>query len=592
MKTTIIAHTQGSAGWHTHRASHFNASDCAAMLGQSSYKTRSQLLHEKATGLTPEVDAQTQARFDRGHEYEAIARPWAEEIIGSELYPVVLAGEVDGLKLSASLDGLTMTEDVSFEHKTLNAALEAALADGIIPDEYHAQLEMGLMLSGAERCLFVASSGDKDAMRYAWYMPNYAFRQRILDGWKQFAADLADYKPVPVEIKHTGHAPETLPALHIEVTGMVTASNLADFKAHALAVFAGINRELVTDAQFADAEKTVKWCADIERRLDAAKQHALSQTASIDELFRTMDDIGTEARAVRLGLDRLVKARKDAIRAEIVTDGRNALGDHISALVERIGHGIVPTVAVDFAGVIKGKRTLDSMRDAVATELARAKIEANAIADRVTINLRLINEKPELAFLFADVVQLVFKAPDDLAAVMQNRITIHQAKEAARIEADRQRIAAEERTKAEAAAQARIAADVAAATAKAREQAYAQASADAAAKRASDEAIAKAQAANQPITPVSIAHTATEPVAYKHDDSHPASPPALRLGQICARLGFTVSADFLDSLGFAPAATDKNAKLYHENDFPRMCQVLARHVLQAGRVAVEQEVAA
>ena len=64
MKTHNL--TQGSAAWLAYRATHFNASDAPAMLGVSPYKTRTELLHELHTGLAPEVDAHTQARFDAG----------------------------------------------------------------------------------------------------------------------------------------------------------------------------------------------------------------------------------------------------------------------------------------------------------------------------------------------------------------------------------------------------------------------------------------------------------------------------------------------------------------------------------------------
>lgn len=56
------------------------------------------------------------------------------------------------------------------------------------------------------------------------------------------------------------------------------------------------------------------------------------------------------------------------------------------------------------------------------------------------------------------------------------------------------------------------------------------------------------------------------------------SAPSLRLGQITERLGFTVTADFMLTLGFAPAATDKAAKLYHEHDFKAICAAILRHV--------------
>lgn len=58
----------------------------------------------------------------------------------------------------------------------------------------------------------------------------------------------------------------------------------------------------------------------------------------------------------------------------------------------------------------------------------------------------------------------------------------------------------------------------------------------------------------------------------------PTPAPTLRLGQICDRVGFTLTADFLLSLGFSPAARDKAARLYFEHDFPMICVALTRHI--------------
>jgi hypothetical protein len=58
------------------------------------------------------------------------------------------------------------------------------------------------------------------------------------------------------------------------------------------------------------------------------------------------------------------------------------------------------------------------------------------------------------------------------------------------------------------------------------------------------------------------------------------TPPTLRLGQISERLKFTVTADFLLSLGFAPAATEKNSKLFHESQFKSICAALQRHIAE------------
>ena len=43
---------QGTPEWHAFRAAHFSASDAPAMLGESPYKTRDQLLREKKLGTT------------------------------------------------------------------------------------------------------------------------------------------------------------------------------------------------------------------------------------------------------------------------------------------------------------------------------------------------------------------------------------------------------------------------------------------------------------------------------------------------------------------------------------------------------------
>lgn len=572
--------TQGTPQWHAHRLSHFNASDAPAMMGCSAYKTRSQLLHEMHTGIVPEVDAATQRRFDDGHRFEALARPLAEEIIGDDLYPVV--GSLQ--KLSASFDGLTMDRATDFEHKSLNAELREAMHPDLpidaIPLQYRVQMEQQLLVSGAKQCLFMATKWQGDELveeRHAWYHPDPELRQQIIAGWEQFEKDLATYTPEVIEAAPVGKSPETLPALHIEVTGMVTASNLAEYKARALAVFASVNRELVTDQDFADAKKAIKWAGDIETRLQGAKQHALSQTESIDALFRAIDDISEEARRVRLDLNNMVKSRETTLKAEIVADGRNALADHVAACNKRIGRPFMPVIPADFAAAIKGMSKFENMRNAVATELARAKISANEWADKITMNLKAITEQADHGFLFSDVPQLVLKDAELVAMAIKSRIADHQAKEAARIAAETARIAEQERIKAEATAQARANAEIAAATAQARDVAQRQAAADAEAKRASDEAIARAAAPE-------IVETATIPIdsfaafLKKEPDDAKESVQTMRLGQISEKLGFVVTAEFLSELGFKPCATDKNAKLYKARLFPLICQELVKHI--------------
>lgn len=446
--------TQGSQEWLAYRSTHFNASDAPAMLGESPYKTRSQLLHEMSTGIVPDVDEGTQRRFDDGHRFEALARPIAEKILDEDLYPVV--GSLGNL--SASFDGLTADESVVFEHKTLNDDIRAALQPGCtgadLPLHYRIQMEQQLAVSGAKYALFMASSWIGDELqeeRHCIYEPDMALLTRIMQGWAQFEIDLRDYQPQAVEVKPIGRTPETLPALHIAVTGMVTASNLAEFKAHALAVFEGISTDLVTDEDFADAEKAVKWCGEVEDRLAAAKQHALSQTRDIDELFRTIDDIIAESRRKRLDLDKLVKTRKEDMKSHIVMDARMALGLHIAALNDRLGRPLMPAISADFAGAVKGKKNFDSMRDAVTTMLAAAKIDANVVADRIQENLAILKEHEAHQFLFSDVPVIALKQPDDLRLLVAARISNYRAAEAAKTAVAEEARAAKRRQEEEAA---------------------------------------------------------------------------------------------------------------------------------------------
>ncbi len=118
---------QGTDAWHQFRLDHDGASEAAAMLGLSSKVKRNELLHMKHTGIAKEFSDWVQENIlDHGHEVEALARPIVEHIIGDDLYPVTCS---DG-RLSASCDGLVMSDSHGWEHKQWNAKLAAAAQVG------------------------------------------------------------------------------------------------------------------------------------------------------------------------------------------------------------------------------------------------------------------------------------------------------------------------------------------------------------------------------------------------------------------------------------------------------------------------------
>jgi putative phage-type endonuclease len=421
---------QGSPEWLAYRTNHFNASDAPAMMGVSSYKSRSQLIHEMHTGLAQEFDAATQRRFNDGHRFEALARPLAEKIIGQDLYPVTGS---DG-KLSASFDGLTMDESIAFEHKSLNDRLRSAIFDGStgadLPIEYRVQMEQQLMVSCADKVLFVASrwSGDELVEElHCWYESDPELHDAILAGWAQFEKDLAAYVPVEVVEKAKAESIMQLPALAIQIRGEVVLSNLPDFKRAADTFIATIKTELETDSDFANAEATVKFCEKAEKDLELTKAAAISQTASIDELMRTVDYIKEQLREKRLMLDKLVTKRKAEIKDGIVLKAKQAYADHILELEK----GITPIRLVltmpDFAGAAKSKRTLASLQDAIDSELAAAKIVANRTAHELMEKIDWFNETQQATkFLFADLQELIYKDADHFKLLVASRIEKHE----------------------------------------------------------------------------------------------------------------------------------------------------------------------
>ena len=547
---------QGSPEWHALRATTRNASEAPAMMGVSKYKTRAALIAEKATGIIPEVDEPTQRRFDAGHETEAKARAIIEERLGEDLYPLVATD--DEVYLLASSDGSDMCRTFGFEHKLWNAEIAEQVAEGNVPDSHKWQLDQQIEVFGFDKIIFVCSDGTSENFVCCEYFPQPERIEALKAGWKQFDEDVANYQPEAIEAKPilTAKPIERLPALFVEVTGRVMHSNLVEFKAAATSIISGIKTELVTDQDFVDAIQTVKDLRDIEDNAKRAKQNALEQTVDIAELHRALDEVAGMAATVRKALDKKITEEKDARKAQIVRDAQLDFNDHYASLADRVG--VAFSVAyVAFAEAIKGLKSLDSMRDKVSVALANAKIEANAIADRIEFNIKTLEANGDnWRFLFPDLSAVCAKAKDDFAALLSARIAAHKEAEAKRLEQEREKIRAEEQAKAQ------------------------REAADALSRKNSE-----AEAANYVAVASCVQETEkseTQPalsIVNEQQASTDDCLPRIKLGEINARLGVvSVTADQLEMLGFKPVATDKNAKLYEERQFATICRKIQEHL--------------
>ena len=559
----IITLQQGSPEWHAHRATALNGSDAPAMLGISPYKTRAALVQERATGIAPEVTPEQQRIFDRGHAIEALARPLAEEILNDDLSPCV---GTEG-PYSASFDGITFDDEIAWECKTLNASLREALPNSghvhsseygtALPEHYRAQMEHQAMVSGCKCILFTAASLSEDGnrlddVRHCWYTPDPAMRQRLVTGWAQFEQDVAAYDPAAERPAQAVAAPvESLPAVIVQVSGALTVGgNLPAFGAALRSFIERIPVKPSTDQEFADADAACKALKKAEDALAQAEESALAQVGDVEAMRRTVADLKALARATRLATEKLVKAEKEARRVEIVTTAKMAFNTHVQRLEVELKGIRLQIAPPDFAGAIKGLSSVSSMEEKLTAALLEGKAQANTLASRVADNLRMLDSVSEYASLFPDRQDLANKDSEVLELLIHKRVADHQAAEAARLEAERERIRAEEAAKLQA-------------------QAAIEAVAKTEAPRASPETVAEAKA------PETVIQQAQE--AHVNEAEHDGG--TMTLGQINSLIApLKVDAAGLEQLGFMPSKTVKAAEHYPVHQLPAMAQAMVTHL--------------
>lgn len=569
---------QNSPQWHEHRRTHFNASDAPAMMGCSPYKTRNQLLKEYATDMRDEVNPATQDLFDAGHRAEALARPLAEKIIGEDLFPVVA---VRG-KLSASFDGITLMEDIIAEHKLLNDAIRA-MRDGTPMPRYLAvQIEHQLHVAeDAKKCLFMATKWNGEELEeefHCWYISNSDLQDEVLAGWAQFEIDLANYQHVEVIEPPKAEPIADLPAVTVQARGELTMSNLEAVTPAFDRFLSGAIVELKTDDDFALAEAQAKKGREVAKQCKLTAKAVVDQMATVADVTRKLEDYAAKFDALALKQEKLVATQKETRKTSAKLERDKAYAEHIAKLNAEIAPLVLvinPNDKPDFIEAMKNQRTLASLYNKLDTELARAKIAADAEAAIMREKIAHYRETAKgFQHLFADLQSLITRGDTNyFKLAVKDRIEAHKAAEEKRQAELRERIAAEEKAKAEAAVTAKVEAE------KAAER-------EIAAKEQQEimtrerEAIARTQAVMESAQLWRVANAAQESLL---SDGEPAKPQddgkMINLGQINELLaGVKVDAEFLKSKGFV-AKQEKNAKMYRAADFEAICKTIMHHIM-------------
>lgn len=419
---------QGSNLWSEFRADHFGASEAASMLGLSKQLSRNDLLLYKKTGKSKEYSDWVQKNIlDYGHEVEAKAREILEQEIGDELYPVTCSLG----KLSASCDGLTIDGHIALEHKQFNSSLaDFIVINNTLPDSHMPQCQQILLVTGAQKVIFVCSDGTENNRVMFDVYPDQEWFGRIKSGWKQFAKDLETYEPKEFEDKPQASVIMQLPTLSIQIKGEVTVSNLKQYKAAAEDLISNVKTDLQTDDDFVNADAMVKFFNAAEGKLEAAKQMALGQTVSIAELMRDIDFIKDSFRSKRLTLEKLVKSQKESIKTKIIDDAYKVCAQHqldISSEFKNINFAALTNLSrQSFETACKSLRTLLSLHNAVDTEVAALKIKLDDLALRVRKNLSRL---PEDLSLFRDLQAIITNHEYDFVLLVESRLEAQRRKE-------------------------------------------------------------------------------------------------------------------------------------------------------------------
>ena len=209
------------------------------------------------------------------------------------------------------------------------------------------------------------------------------------------------------------HAFSIIP-LTIEARGEIITNNLPEFRELVREALGNINRDLVTDEQFGQAELDVKGLKEAEDAVRTAAVKAFDDQlkALVDGLNETAEEI----RVPRLELEKLISARKDAVKSEIVEEFLGAFDIDAKLARKHFLGGL--------QNAIKGKRTLDSMRTACRVYQTTQQ-EIISKCREVLISF----EKAHGADLIPDRRELELETPNGLEAELRRRFEAKRARE-------------------------------------------------------------------------------------------------------------------------------------------------------------------
>lgn len=461
----VLNLVQGSDEWLEARLNYLCASEAPVVMGESKFMSRTQLLDLKK-GWQKNPDSAFKKRlFEKGHIHEDQARVHTELEMLEDYPPLVGLLKVDGLdvEMLASFDGLENAEPgaLIWEHKDWNLTLAENVRNSVLEPLYYWQLEHQCIVNNSDKVLFTCSDGTTDNRVSMVYESVPERREQLIKGWTLFIEDLDKHELEAKKEKVVAVKQESFPVIECRVEGSEVISNLGSY----IPLIEQLSEEqmnlsLETDQDFANKDAFNKRVKNGRAEL---KEKAADILAKFDSLKVFNDHVATAdgiLQKLQAHGEKQVKQAKEVKKQSIINDATKELNDHLKWLSEGINNVQVPVRELDFTAIMKGKRSYEKMGEAVKSELANIKLEANDIAGTIRENLDSLAElAKDYKFLFNDHQDLITKDNGDLVNLIKMRISEHKQAEEERKRLEREQIEREAQEKAQREAEAKAKAE-------------------------------------------------------------------------------------------------------------------------------------
>lgn len=420
--------------WIKYRLKCLCASEAPAMMNQSKFMTRVELLDLKK-GWQKNPDSSFMSRiFEKGHENEDKARPIIEAQMCDKYPAAIVTRNIPGVKITmlASLDGRSESGE-TWEHKDWNATLSENVKNGVFEPHYYWQLEHQLLVNGTEECLFTCSDGTHEKRATATYRSVPQRRNQLIEGWKLFCADLDSHE---IEAKVENVLPRDhalIPAVSYEISNGVITSNAREAldKIVELSIIEG-KKTLQSDQDFADKEAFNKSLKSSREKLKSVLANVKDEFSSAADFERLAIEIDGVLQRMSSAGEKLIKHEKEKRKAKIIDNAGKRLAECITLCNERLSPAnVLPfsgKLNCDFKTAIKGKSSASKMISAVECEVNRCKIELTLYTDKAVENLRhAVDNMGEFSHLFNDLSFIIAHEKGTFIAIFDARI-LHQKK--------------------------------------------------------------------------------------------------------------------------------------------------------------------